>query len=604
MADLLKGIISLDGSSLLKTVDQLEKELKQFQDTLKKTTNVAEFNKLNQQIATTQAQIKALNSGAMKGLAAGANQATTSVVNLSRVVQDAPFGFIGIANNIDPLLQSFQQLKAQTGSVGGAFKALGSSLMGGAGLALAVSTVSSLLVVYGDRLFGASKAAKEAKTASDQLKESINGIFSDAAKEAAEAATFVGILKSETETRERKLAAIKELQQIQPEIFANLKLEGDAVVGLDSAYKNYLDNLKTVIAVKIKQAQLEQLIGKLLEKQGVTLTESEKKLKGFQEAFEKSRLATARATGGGEAQSFVESIIGKREKNQKDLNNLQNDINALIGEISELSNGIKVKQVTVKPDKIKIEKPVQPFTGDIFNGEVDILIPPDNETKVKAGEFGQVFYNELKNYFGRKESIDIGLIKAVEDDRIKEAFNKSVQDVIDSGLQNIKIEGLSAIGEAVGTALSGGDLKGVFSNFLNVLGSGIQSIGKQLIALFITAKQVKAALRTVFTNPAAGIIAGVGLVAVGAAIKGIASKGIAGARALGGPVGAGRSYLVGERGPELFTPGVSGNIIPNGRLGSVSNSFGGMQVQGVLTGRGNDLLAIINSTGRSNGRLV
>jgi hypothetical protein len=39
---------------------------------------------------------------------------------------------------------------------------------------------------------------------------------------------------------------------------------------------------------------------------------------------------------------------------------------------------------------------------------------------------------------------------------------------------------------------------------------------------------------------------------------------LAGARALGGPVSAGRSYLVGERGPEVFTPGRSGAISANG----------------------------------------
>jgi phage-related minor tail protein len=36
-----------------------------------------------------------------------------------------------------------------------------------------------------------------------------------------------------------------------------------------------------------------------------------------------------------------------------------------------------------------------------------------------------------------------------------------------------------------------------------------------------------------------------------------------GARAAGGPVQPGGSYLVGERGPELFTPTSSGNITPN-----------------------------------------
>lgn len=40
-----------------------------------------------------------------------------------------------------------------------------------------------------------------------------------------------------------------------------------------------------------------------------------------------------------------------------------------------------------------------------------------------------------------------------------------------------------------------------------------------------------------------------------------------GASANGGPVDGGRSYLVGERGPEIFTPSVGGNITPNSQSG-------------------------------------
>lgn len=40
-----------------------------------------------------------------------------------------------------------------------------------------------------------------------------------------------------------------------------------------------------------------------------------------------------------------------------------------------------------------------------------------------------------------------------------------------------------------------------------------------------------------------------------------------GARARGGPVSSGKSYLVGENGPELFTPSTGGNITPNNKLG-------------------------------------
>ncbi|HDR1195128.1 TPA: phage tail length tape measure family protein [Pasteurella multocida] len=41
---------------------------------------------------------------------------------------------------------------------------------------------------------------------------------------------------------------------------------------------------------------------------------------------------------------------------------------------------------------------------------------------------------------------------------------------------------------------------------------------------------------------------------------------LSGARAMGGPVGSGRAYLVGEKGPEIFVPGASGQITSNENL--------------------------------------
>jgi len=55
-------------------------------------------------------------------------------------------------------------------------------------------------------------------------------------------------------------------------------------------------------------------------------------------------------------------------------------------------------------------------------------------------------------------------------------------------------------------------------------------------------------------------------------------------RANGGAVGAGRPYMVGERGPELFVPGAQGNIVPNHAMGSsnivVNVDASGTQAQG------------------------
>ena len=47
--------------------------------------------------------------------------------------------------------------------------------------------------------------------------------------------------------------------------------------------------------------------------------------------------------------------------------------------------------------------------------------------------------------------------------------------------------------------------------------------------------------------------------------------GALGFKAAGGPVTGGKPYVVGEKGPEIFTPGVSGAITPNHALGGSTN---------------------------------
>jgi hypothetical protein len=51
---------------------------------------------------------------------------------------------------------------------------------------------------------------------------------------------------------------------------------------------------------------------------------------------------------------------------------------------------------------------------------------------------------------------------------------------------------------------------------------------------------------------------------------GAALMAFGGGKAVGGPVNSGTTYLVGEKGPELFTPGASGNITPNSAMGGTT----------------------------------
>jgi len=69
------------------------------------------------------------------------------------------------------------------------------------------------------------------------------------------------------------------------------------------------------------------------------------------------------------------------------------------------------------------------------------------------------------------------------------------------------------------------------------------------------------------------------------------------ARASGGPVIGGQSYLVGERGPELFTPSSSGNITPNGAMG------GNTITVNVNGGDPNQVVAALQRWVRDNGAI-
>lgn len=64
---------------------------------------------------------------------------------------------------------------------------------------------------------------------------------------------------------------------------------------------------------------------------------------------------------------------------------------------------------------------------------------------------------------------------------------------------------------------------------------------------------------------------------IGLAMANAFSKALGGgalpARATGGPVSAFSPYLVGERGPEVFVPASSGNIVPNHALGGTVNNY-------------------------------
>lgn len=149
---------------------------------------IASFNSLQSEILKTkeltEAQSTALqkklllatdrvNTGfvsmsrSMGGLTSSTKDANIAFANFGRIVQDAPFGLLGISNNIDPLLNSFAQLKASTGSTALALRAMGATLLGPAGLIFLLGSLLPTALLF------AQKAMAKSKKETDETTESL-----------------------------------------------------------------------------------------------------------------------------------------------------------------------------------------------------------------------------------------------------------------------------------------------------------------------------------------------------------------------------------------------------------------------------------------------
>jgi cell division septum initiation protein DivIVA len=162
-------------------------------------------------------------------------------------------------------------------------------------------------------------------------------------------------------------------------------------------------------------------------------------------------------------------------------------------------------------------------------------------------------------------------------------LNKQVESIFEGGLN----DAFSTIGESVGEALASGDIAGglkkAAQNILGILGDVMQQLGKAVISAAIKIELLKKTLKAwAINNPALAIIAGIGLVAAGAALKNIKFDGPKFAD--GGIVSGPMIGQVGER----FRPEV---IIPLDRLPQLFKQFGSDG------GGGTQLIPIINNEG-------
>jgi hypothetical protein len=140
--------------------------------------------------------------------------------------------------------------------------------------------------------------------------------------------------------------------------------------------------------------------------------------------------------------------------------------------------------------------------------------------------------------------------------------------------------------------LLGGVLKLAIQGIGIALGVVISVVGNLISGferLFGIVKSVVGAIQSLIS-----------LVANNSVVRGIGnaiSSAFGGFRAAGGPVSAGKSYVVGEQGAEMFVPSSNGTIVPNGGMGSTFN----ITVNGAIDAEGT-ARTIVDVLNRSNAR--
>lgn len=477
---------------VVKELEQVQKELVQTA-TAAKAVNPA-MQSVQSALAKTALSANALDSS-LKKIVPGAQQGAQALQNVGRVAQDLPFGFIGIQNNLNPLLESFQRLKAETGSMGSALKALGSSLIGVGGVGLALSIVSSAIVIFQNGIAGFNSKTKEAADNSKKFAESLDKARESGIATGLQLQSFVDIAKDQTLSLGQRNEALEKankilgdhgekltlvniataavtkqiqafteatIQQALAEKFADRAAE--LIIKKRDAQKSYAESLKGVTVAQESLNRVANMRGQGVAGAAEILAQAEKRRADAQKRvsdIEKEELdirnqlneALKQTTNlfGGLGAKETKGIIANLRKQIKELTDAQP---GLLSEEAISKNVAQVKVLETELDRLlgktKAPKDIRTITDVLkeLRGELDVLSTREvqlrtDETKAKISALDGAI-KELITKFGVKgKDNTIQLFVEVRELQLLQSLRESLQTTVKG--KELKIEPIITI---------------------------------------------------------------------------------------------------------------------------------------------------------------
>jgi len=553
-------------------------------------------------------------------------------IDFARVIQDAPFGIIGVGNNIQQLAQSFSAL-GNAGDSGQtklqlAFKSIFSS---GNLLVLAVSAITTVLTLYEKGAFKSADATEDLNKKLEEYREKLQGIAKanlEGIKNAQSEIANFKLLQAQAENTnisyEKRIEAVEKLKKQYPEYLKSLTTEQILTGKVGTAY----DNLTASIIATAKAKAFQSQIGENALNQATLAAQVENNLLKIKELqIEKANvLASSEKVNARDKQDFltradaIQSNINALEEqnilNKEDSNKLDLENNKLAGEINQkVSQGADFVSNTGKEidkNKEKLEKFSEAW--DEYNLQQDIAREYQEALTVSTKDFQKNILAALSSY-QKIESKEVKIKTTIEGfeeekaekrpfevflddvayqlDKLPELearvadFAKTINDLIEGNVTDAFVDLGYTIGE---TLANGGNLlTAIGGSLLKSFGRFLGQFGQQLIAYGVAAGafgKVSAAL----ANPASAIIAaplaiaaGIALTAIAGAIGGLGKKGPGGGGGGGGAGGGSAAQ------GSTFTGGAQGGMFAQNR-----------DVSGEFVVRGTDLVYVL---GQANNKI-
>lgn len=521
-------------------ITDFEKKIKEVEFDIKELSKIKldrlkvglDTTEINSQIKDAKASLNSLKTAVKDTGAQIGGQFTKQVGNggntltqFSRIAQDAPFGIIGIGNNLTATAEAFASLKNQTGSTGGALKALANSLAGTGGILLGVSLLTTGLTLLAQSGLTVGDVINKITGNFDAFGAELNKISVEAAKsssqEIAGLNALVSVAQNEVNSRKDRLIAVEELQSKYPGYFANLTKEQILTGNLTAVTKE----LSKAIIARAEASAISDKIGELASKKLDLEIKKEKELIDLQKAQTNVNQATQNLktanniAGAGQRAAGAAGALALVTSRVKDLNEQILDIQTQQDKLAGKLNQKTQDSIKLLENKAKVEKQVKTFNTPQVTGVTNAIIPaPLLDVKGIAVLNGQVdaFGNKIKELPNVIKSSLVQIPDIIDEGAILMAeallnFNNAATEIINNSIADT----FAGLGSAIGTALAtGGDvLQAVGKTLLSSLGTILTNMGQMAISIGVGLLGIKAALKSL--NPAVAIAAGVALIALG-----------------------------------------------------------------------------------------